>query len=107
MDIVNDLGYTAFGQHSGSVGTLSNLSALPRFPVAEAFADMASFTTKAMSLPLPVVQQDPVNPQTDDRRPLLTVRLAPTDANLEQLALVYIKGNINPDISIHYWIIAH
>jgi len=86
MDIVNDLGYTAFGQHSGSVGTLSNLSALPRFPVAEAFADIASFKTKATSLPMGVAQQDPINPQTSDGRPLLTVRLAPTDANLEQLA---------------------
>lgn len=86
MDIVNDLGYTAFGQHSGSIGPLSNLRALPRFPVAEAFADMSSFKTKALSLPMPVMEQDPVNPQTSDRQPLLTVKLAPTDANLEQLA---------------------
>lgn len=86
MDIVNDLGYTAFGQHSGSIGPLSNMTALPRFPVAEAFADMTAFKTKALSLPMPVMQQDPVNPQTSDRQPLLTVKLAPTDANLEQLA---------------------
>jgi len=92
MDIVNDLGYTAFGQHSGSIGPLSNLRALPRFPVAEAFADMAAFKTKALSLPMPVVQQDPVNPQTSDKRPLLTVKLAPTDVNLEQLAC-YLGNN--------------
>jgi peptidoglycan/xylan/chitin deacetylase (PgdA/CDA1 family) len=92
MDIVNDLGYTAFGQHSGSIGPLSNMTALPRFPVAEAFADMAAFKTKALSLPMPVMQQDPVNPQTSDRTPLLTVSLAPTDAGLEQLAC-YLGSN--------------
>lgn len=92
MDIVKDLGYTAFGQHSGSIGPLSNLAALPRFPVAEAFADITSFRTKALSLPMPVVQQDPVDPQTTKGRPLLTVSLASTDASLEQLAC-YVGNN--------------
>ena len=86
MDLVEQLGYTAFGQHSGGIGPLSDRRALPRFPMAEAFADMASFKTKALSLSMPVAEQEPVNPQTSDKRPLLTVRLASTDGNLEQLA---------------------
>lgn len=89
MDIVEQLGYTAFGQHSGSIGPLSDRRALPRFPVAEAFADMASFKTKAFSLPMPVAQQEPVNPQTSDKRPLLTIRLASADGKLEQLACYF------------------
>lgn len=92
MEIVEALGYTAFGQHSGSIGPLSDPRALPRFPMAEAFADMASFKIKAMSLPMAVVQQDPVDPQTQAKRPSLTLTLASSDADLEQLAC-YLGSN--------------
>ncbi|WP_136797570.1 polysaccharide deacetylase family protein [Desulfosediminicola ganghwensis] len=89
MDIVEKLGYTAFGQHSGGMGIFSNQLALPRFPIAEAFADLGSFRTKARSLPLPVIQQEPVNPLTSESRPELTITLTPADANLEQLACYF------------------
>lgn len=84
--IVDKLGYTAFGQHSGAVGILSDTRALPRFPMAESFADMDSFKIKVDSLPMPVIQQEPVNPQTTEKRPQLSVTLAPSNGNLRQLA---------------------
>lgn len=89
IDIVKKLGYTAFGQHSGGIGIFNNPLALPRFPVAEEFADIASFRTKARSLPLPVLRQDPVNPQTNLSRPKLTITLGPADADPGKLACYF------------------
>ena len=89
MEIVAVQGYTAFGQHSGTIGPLSDVRALPRFPMAEAYADMASFRIKALSLPMPVVRQDPVNPQTSEKRPSLTLTLAPSALNADQLACYF------------------
>lgn len=86
MDLVKKLGYTAFGQHSGGVDLFSDRRALPRFPVAEAYADMESFRTKAFSLAMPVMERHPVDPVTVETRPQLTVSLAPGRANLDQLA---------------------
>ena len=54
--------------------------------MAEAFADMASFKIKALSLPLPVIHQDPVDPQTSEKQPILTLKLAPSKLNADQLA---------------------
>lgn len=84
--IVAALGYTAFGQQSGAIGAYSDLKALPRYPIAEAFADPEGFKTKVLSLPLPVVKTTPSDPVTAESRPLLTVELAAVDARLEQLA---------------------
>lgn len=86
MNIIKDLGYTGFGQHSGGVSALNDRRALPRFPVAEAYAEMQAFRTKALSLAMPVLEQQPVNPVTTEKRPQLTVTLAPSSANLDQLA---------------------
>jgi len=89
LDIVKDLGYIAFGQHSGAIGPLSNRQALPRFPVAEPFADMAAFKTKALSLAMPVILQEPVDPQTSEPNPLLTVTLAPVEGDPNRLTCYF------------------
>ncbi len=86
MHILEDLGYTAFGQHSGGVDFLSDRRSLPRFPVAEAYAEMKAFRTKAFSLAMPVTQKHPVEPVTSEKRPQLTISLAPSSANIDQLA---------------------
>lgn len=85
MNIIEGFGYTAFGQHSGGVNSLSDMRALPRFPVSEAYSEMKAFRTKALSLALPVAQKQPVEPVTSDKRPQLTISLAPSNANLGQL----------------------
>ncbi len=73
--IIESLGLTAFGQHSGAIGRHSDPRALPRFPMAEAFAGMDGFRTKAQSLSLPVIAITPWSPVTTDRRPILSVTL--------------------------------
>ena len=86
MNVVEGLGYTAFGQHSGGVDSLSDRRALPRFPVAEAYAEMKAFRTKAFSLAMPVTEKNPIEPVTFEKRPRLTITLAPSGADIEQLA---------------------
>ncbi len=83
--LVRELGYVAFGQQSGAVGPLSDLRALPRFPMAEAYADLAQFRTKAAALPLPVRRVIPWNPVTTLARPRMVVHLTPSGARLAEL----------------------
>lgn len=51
--LVTNMGYTGFGQHSGAVGRLSDFSALPRYPASGQFAKLESLRTKLLSLPFP------------------------------------------------------
>lgn len=57
--IVADLDFVAFGQQSGAFGPRSDFTALPRFPLATAFAGMDSFAIKVRSRPLPVHSTEP------------------------------------------------
>ncbi|HHH36689.1 MAG TPA: polysaccharide deacetylase [Gammaproteobacteria bacterium] len=85
-NLVRDLGYTAFGQQSGALGPDSDRRALPRFPMAEKFADLAPFRVKAAALPLPVRKVIPWDPVTREARPRLEIWLGESDARLERLA---------------------
>ncbi len=84
--LVRDMGYVAFGQQSGAVGPGSDPRALPRYPMAEAFADLAQFRIKAASLPLPVREVIPWDPVTAEPRPRMILRLDESDARLARLA---------------------
>ncbi len=76
-DLVRSMGYIGFGQHSGAIGALSDRRALPRYPMAEAFAAIEPFARKAASLPLPVVQAEPWEPRVGTNNPpTLTLTLA-------------------------------
>lgn len=68
-DLVTQLGYIAFGQHSGALDVGSDLYALPRFPMAEAYADLAEFKQKAATLPLPLTQREPLDPVLGSNNP--------------------------------------
>lgn len=60
--LVAELGYIAFGQHSGALGVGQDLLSLPRFPMAEAYAEPAEFRQKAATLPLILRGLDPADP---------------------------------------------
>ena len=85
-NLVAKMGYVAWGQQSGAVGTSSDPRWLPRYPMAEAFAAMDEFKVKAASLPLPVTSIDPWDPVTSSRRPKLVVEVGPGVARLNELA---------------------
>ena len=91
-------GYIAFGQQSGATGRLSDRRILPRFPMAEAFAGMDGFRTKALSLPLPVTEVVPWDPVTNDQLPEITITLAESSARLGQLAC-FVSGQGRVEVS--------
>jgi peptidoglycan/xylan/chitin deacetylase (PgdA/CDA1 family) len=83
--MLRDMGYVAFGQHSGAVGQGNDLRALPRFPMAEAFGGLSEFRTKVASLPLPVVTVEPWDPVVSTGEPRIEVTLGDADARLSEL----------------------
>lgn len=90
--LVESMGYTAFGQHSGAVGPYCRAAALPRFPVNQQYGDLASLEDKLRSLALPVSSIAPFEPVTAEPRPVLNVSLASNpDVRLDELAC-FISG---------------
>ncbi len=90
-NMLQDMGYDSFGQHSGAVGPDSDHRALPRYPMAESFGDIGQFRTKVASVPMPVTRVDPWEPVTADLQPTITITLGDTDARLGELAC-YVSG---------------
>ncbi|HSN53650.1 MAG TPA: polysaccharide deacetylase family protein [Candidatus Sulfomarinibacteraceae bacterium] len=84
-ELVLELGYVAFGQHSGAIGPTSDPRALPRYFMAEEFAGTDDFALKVATRPLPVASVAPWSPVTSSQRPRLEVTLAATDARLDRL----------------------
>jgi hypothetical protein len=85
------MGYLAFGQQSGAIGRHSDLRALPRFPMAEAFGDLAEFRTKVATLPMPVTAVEPWDPVVATGLPRVTVTLADQRLAVDRLAC-FISG---------------
>ncbi|OOZ39117.1 hypothetical protein BOW53_12920 [Solemya pervernicosa gill symbiont] len=83
--LVGELGYVGFGQQSGPIGPLSDRRALPRFPMAGPYTEMAGFIEKLNTLPLPVNGQGEVDP------------LLPNQLELPILSLKLNAGAFNPD----------
>lgn len=52
--LLEELGFVAFGQQSGPIGSHSDLLALPRFPFGGSFAEMEDFVTKVNTRPMPI-----------------------------------------------------
>jgi len=86
-------GFVGFGQQSGAAGEYSSLTALPRFPVANAYADLASLTVKFSSLPMPVIKQNISDPLlvTAQWRPKLVLTLDTEDIYPHQV-MCFIQG---------------
>tara|TARA_R110002072_G_scaffold4663_7_gene32579 strand:+ start:21790 stop:22920 length:1131 start_codon:yes stop_codon:yes gene_type:complete len=83
-DMVRELGFIALAQNSGAVGYHSDLTALPRYPLAGFYADIESAATKLNSLAFEILEQSPRSPITDSTRPAVTLQLA-GDFNTSQL----------------------
>ncbi len=87
-DITEELGYIGIGQHSGAIGPHSHKLALPRFPMAEAYASLDEFSEKARTKALPVKELEPWDPVAteDSNPPRMRATLADSDARLDQLS---------------------
>lgn len=53
-DLLAELGFVAFGQQSGPIGSDDDLLALPRFPFGGIYGAMPDFKTKAATVPMPL-----------------------------------------------------
>lgn len=96
--LVSAAGYIAFGQQSGAVGRASDRRALPRFPMAEDFADLDGFRTKVASLPLPVAETTPWDPVTAERQPRVEILLSREPQRWRELAcFVSGQGRVEVD----------
>ncbi len=91
--LVGELGYSAFGQQSGPVSRYADPLALPRFPMAVAFAGLDDVADKLQSRPLPVLLTEPDDPllAPEDTRPALTLTLQPGGYDPDTLGC-YISG---------------
>jgi peptidoglycan/xylan/chitin deacetylase (PgdA/CDA1 family) len=67
--LVDRLGYTAFGQHSGPVSSYSDFAAMPRFPFSGAYGSMNNFATKMNSRAFNVRVLRPDSPVTTSAAP--------------------------------------
>lgn len=92
MTMLEQMGYAAFGQHSGPAGVYDDLQSLPRFPVNERYGDLSDFGLKAKTLPLPVLDVRPLDPVVSGGdAPVLTLSLGDSSANLAQFSC-YLGG---------------
>jgi len=60
LKLVSDLGYVAFGQHSGATNESSNLQYLPRFPASNRFGQFPQLITKLQSVAFKKVSFEPM-----------------------------------------------
>lgn len=92
MTMLEQMGYAAFGQHSGPAGVHDDLRALPRFPINERYGDLADFSLKANTLPFPVLEAQPVNPVVHgNSAPVLELEFGESSARLAALTC-YLGG---------------
>lgn len=87
-------GYVGFGQQSGAIDNDSTFGALPRYPAAGRFANLASLKVKLASLPMPVTQDSIDNPvfAPDQPFPIVTIQVDSDDFDQGQLRCYY-QGN--------------
>lgn len=52
--LLDAMGYTAFGQHSGPLDRIHSRQALPRFPFGGNYGELSDFALKAATLPMPL-----------------------------------------------------
>lgn len=98
--LVGELGYRAFGQQSGPVGSGVAELAIPRIPLASNFADLASLGEKLRTRHLPVRVLRPVSPvlQSIAVVPTLELQIAAGPFDLSQLAC-YVSNQGRAELS--------
>jgi peptidoglycan/xylan/chitin deacetylase (PgdA/CDA1 family) len=96
-NMLADMSYTAFGQHSGAVGQYSDLLSLPRFPAAGRYSNLDTLRTKMNSLAMPVTEVRPLKYLIGLEQTLgsLHVGILLDDINLGTVAC-YFKGSSLP-----------
>jgi len=96
IEILESLGYTAFGQQSGAFGPAARFTLLPRFPMGGNYSGLESFATKMQTLPLPI-EAVLTEPLVDgDTTPALELTFTREGLRFHQLACYGPDGNPTP-----------
>ena len=98
--LIEELGYTGFGQHSGAVGAKSDFINLPRFAMASSYAEMDSFVMKINTLPMPVKNEEPkFMAISGSSKPALRINFSRSLTNNERYQFAcYVSGQERPDL---------
>jgi biofilm PGA synthesis lipoprotein PgaB len=98
-ELVNGLGYVAFGQQAGVLSEPLDARALPRFPINEHFGALEDFALRAAALPMPFQDVTPWDPLLKQNNPpLLNVSLIPGAVPVDALRC-FLNG---PPMDIHW-----
>lgn len=73
-DVIKQMGYSAFGQHSGAINLDSDLHNLPRFPMTDFYGKMSSFKTKINTLAFEVENIEPISQIAKTNPPTLQIQ---------------------------------
>jgi poly-beta-1,6-N-acetyl-D-glucosamine N-deacetylase len=105
-ELLSDLGYIAFAQHSGPIAPFDQLQALPRFPFGGNFGEIKDFALKASSLPMPFKKvtlvdermqplRDPLLPDKVDKAGVI---IEGDPAFLKKVSCFYTGEPVNADL---------
>jgi len=86
MDLLGELDFVGLAQNSGAVGVHSDFLALPRYPLASIYANLASASSKFETLAFDVTRVDPQSVVTQSRSPRVTLRFEPGNYLMSQIA---------------------
>lgn len=76
IQLMSELGYISFGQHSGAIGLNSNLQYLPRFPASNQFGQFPQLAVKLNSIAFENISIEPSHATLDiknDNPPTLSI----------------------------------
>ena len=98
-ELVNGLGYVAFGQQAGVLSEPLDVRALPRFPINEHFGSVSDFALRAAALPMPLQAISPWDPLLKHNNPpQLDITLSPDTVPAKALRC-FLNG---PPMDIHW-----
>ena len=84
IKILQELKYVGVTQTSGAISSDTDLETLPRFAMAEAYANIDDFILKINTLPLPIKSVSPIEPVvTLNNPPILRLKLKRAIENLQ------------------------
>lgn len=71
--LIQQMRYSAFGQHSGAINLDSDIYNLPRFPMTDYYGKMSSFATKINTIAFETENIEPISQITQTNPPTLSI----------------------------------
>lgn len=92
QQLLIDMGYVGFAQHSGGLDKNGDFTAIPRFAAAGIYANPATLITKLNSKPMPIDHSQVADMLTNDKTPLMTATLIDA-ADVNRNLNCFVNGN--------------